>query len=106
MFLPRDTVVAGGCVKGSTEARGRCAPVFCWAEYLSRFSRCSYDAAMKKMAAVTPLAAWLACVGVFTAIDSRARAQGASTPVEPLHFHHVHLNSVNPDAGAEYYPKL
>src|SRR5262245_65049824 len=25
--------------------------------------------------------------------------------VEPLHFHHVHLNSVNPPAAAEYYPK-
>src|SRR5262245_46432569 len=25
--------------------------------------------------------------------------------VEPLHFHHVHLNSVNPSAAAEYYPK-
>ena len=26
-------------------------------------------------------------------------------PVEPLHFHHVHLNSMNPTAAAEYYPK-
>jgi hypothetical protein len=25
--------------------------------------------------------------------------------VEPLHFHHVHLNSTNPKAAAEYYPK-
>src|SRR5947208_4930788 len=25
--------------------------------------------------------------------------------VEPLHFHHVHLNSVNPSAAADYYPK-
>ncbi len=25
--------------------------------------------------------------------------------VEPLHFHHVHLNSVNPTAAAEYYSK-
>ena len=30
------------------------------------------------------------------------RAQGA---VEPLHFHHVHLNSVDPKAAAAYYPK-
>jgi len=28
-----------------------------------------------------------------------------SPQVEPLHFHHVHLNSVNPAAAAEYYPK-
>jgi len=26
-------------------------------------------------------------------------------PVAPMHFHHVHLNSVNPGAAAEYYPK-
>src|SRR5436190_5322843 len=25
--------------------------------------------------------------------------------VEPLHFHHVHLNAVNPTTAAEYYPK-
>ena len=25
--------------------------------------------------------------------------------IEPLHFHHVHLNSINPKAAAEYYPK-
>jgi hypothetical protein len=30
---------------------------------------------------------------------------GASSVVEPLHFHHVHLNSVNPAAAAAYYPK-
>ena len=33
-----------------------------------------------------------------------AQDRPAST-VEPLHFHHVHLNSVNPKAAAEYYPK-
>src|SRR4051812_9165514 len=31
-----------------------------------------------------------------------AQAPGA---IEPLHFHHVHLNSVNPAAAADYYPK-
>ena len=25
--------------------------------------------------------------------------------IEPLHFHHVHLNSVDPKAAAAYYPK-
>ena len=30
---------------------------------------------------------------------------GAQAPVEPLHFHHVHLNSVDPKAAAAYYPK-
>ena len=34
-----------------------------------------------------------------------AHAQEPPAKVEPLHFHHVHLNSVNPTAAAEYYPK-
>src|SRR5213593_321721 len=35
-----------------------------------------------------------------------ARGQGpATSTIEPMHFHHVHLNSVNPAAAAEYYPK-
>src|SRR5262245_47266430 len=29
----------------------------------------------------------------------------AASAVEPLHFHHVHLNSMDPKAAAEYYPK-
>jgi hypothetical protein len=34
-------------------------------------------------------------------------AQGApaAAAVEPLHFHHVHLNSTDPKAAAAYYPK-
>ena len=32
-------------------------------------------------------------------------AQERPAGVEPMHFHHVHLNSVNPAAAAEYYPK-
>src|SRR2546428_5180470 len=31
-------------------------------------------------------------------------AQGPATAA-PMHFHHVHLNSVNPGTAAEYYPK-
>jgi hypothetical protein len=31
--------------------------------------------------------------------------QAPPSGVETLHFHHVHLNSVNPKAAAEYYPK-
>jgi len=34
-----------------------------------------------------------------------AHAQDRPPAVEPLHFHHVHLNSVNPAAAAAYYPK-
>jgi len=34
-----------------------------------------------------------------------AQGQGQAPAVEPLHFHHVHLNSVDPEAAAAYYPK-
>ena len=36
-----------------------------------------------------------------------AHAQGAppAATVEPLHFHHVHVNSTDPKAAAAYYPK-
>jgi Glyoxalase/Bleomycin resistance protein/Dioxygenase superfamily len=34
-----------------------------------------------------------------------AIANAQAPAVEPLHFHHVHLNSVDPKAAAEYYPK-
>jgi glyoxalase/bleomycin resistance protein/dioxygenase superfamily protein len=34
-----------------------------------------------------------------------AHAQGQAGTLEPMHFHHVHLNSVNPAAAAAYYPK-
>src|SRR6201989_940984 len=33
------------------------------------------------------------------------RAQETARAVEPLHFHHVHLNSTDPKAAAAYYPK-
>src|SRR5438552_13012953 len=33
------------------------------------------------------------------------RAQAPATAIEPIHFHHVHLNAVNPAAAAAYYPK-
>src|SRR3954453_3119511 len=33
------------------------------------------------------------------------RAQDAPAKVEPLHFHHIHLNSTDPAAAAAYYPK-
>lgn len=35
---------------------------------------------------------------------SRATSAGATT-IAPMHFHHVHLNSVNPKAAAEYYAR-
>src|SRR5260221_7055534 len=34
-----------------------------------------------------------------------AQAPAASSAIEPLHFHHVHINSVDPKAAADYYLK-
>src|SRR5918911_652449 len=31
--------------------------------------------------------------------------QPTTSTIEPMHFHHVHLNSLNPAAAAEYYPR-
>jgi hypothetical protein len=49
----------------------------------------------------------VAAMAAATAIGltSGQRAHAQAGPIEPLHFHHVHLNSVNPKAAAEYYPK-
>src|SRR5262245_8984590 len=39
-------------------------------------------------------------------MNQSASAQAPVTPaIEPLHFHHVHLNSMDPKAAADYYPK-
>jgi hypothetical protein len=35
----------------------------------------------------------------------RAQDRPAPSTLEPIRFHHVHLNSVDPSAAAEYYPK-
>jgi catechol 2,3-dioxygenase-like lactoylglutathione lyase family enzyme len=43
---------------------------------------------------------FLTILTVFVAVHAQEPAK-----VEPLHFHHVHLNSVNPAAAAAYYPK-
>jgi hypothetical protein len=47
--------------------------------------------------------AFIAAAAVAVTPRSTALAQGGG--FEPLHFHHVHLNSTNPKAAAEYYPK-
>jgi hypothetical protein len=41
----------------------------------------------------------------FTLPRLHISAQAPGPAVEALHFHHVHLNSVDPKAAAEYYPK-
>ncbi len=53
-----------------------------------------------------------ACAAVLTAVlgvsimfSGPAMAQAPAPAIEPLAFHHVHLNSVNPSAAADYYVK-
>jgi hypothetical protein len=50
------------------------------------------------------------CVSAFIAgaavmLTGGAPVQAQAPAFEPLHFHHVHLNSVDPAAAAAYYPK-
>ena len=42
---------------------------------------------------------------VAAGIATLALSVSAQSAIEPLHFHHVHLNSVDPKAAAAYYPK-
>ena len=49
--------------------------------------------------------ALIVLVAVSIATFRPTHAQGRPTTIEPVHFHHVHLNSVNPRAAAEYYLK-
>jgi hypothetical protein len=43
---------------------------------------------------------------VFAWLAALVAAQDRPAPtIEALHFHHVHLNSMNPAAAAAYYPK-
>src|SRR5689334_6662339 len=65
--------------------------------------------AVKQIAVASLVVAPLAVTAARTSLRAQAPAaaapaQAAST-IEPLHFHHVHLNSMDPKAAAEYYPK-
>ena len=42
---------------------------------------------------------------IAAALAAAPHAQEKDTTVEPLHFHHIHLNSTDPKAAAAYYPK-
>jgi len=44
-------------------------------------------------------------VVIAAAAVAAPHAQDATAKVEPLHFHHMHLNSTDPKAAAAYYPK-
>ncbi|MFN7914118.1 MAG: VOC family protein [Vicinamibacterales bacterium] len=50
-------------------------------------------------------AAFAGAVLVLTGASIQAQGQPQAPAFEPLKFHHVHLNSVNPEAAAAYYPK-
>jgi len=58
---------------------------------------------------VTVRGAGAVLVAALTAVAfagvSSTLAQGSAAPPEPLHFHHVHLNSMDPAAAAAYYLK-
>jgi hypothetical protein len=66
--------------------------------------------AMKQIAVASLVVAPMAVMAARASL--RAQAPAAPAPatqggpaIEPLHFHHVHLNSMDPKAAAEYYPK-
>ena len=42
---------------------------------------------------------------IAAALSAAPHAQENAATVEPLHFHHIHLNSTDPKAAAAYYPK-
>ena len=42
---------------------------------------------------------------IAAALVAAPHAQEKAATVEPLHFHHIHLNSTDPKAAAAYYPK-
>jgi hypothetical protein len=58
-----------------------------------------------QVAAAAILALPLATLAPAPHAQSQAAQGQAASAVEPLHFHHVHLNAVDPKAAADYYPK-
>ena len=46
-----------------------------------------------------------AIIAMLTLASSPAFHARQGSPIEPLHFHHVHLNSMDPKLAAEYYLK-
>ena len=61
---------------------------------------------MRAIVRAATVSALVAGAAVAWSVPAPMQAQG-QTPaaIEPLHFHHVHLNSVDPEAAAAYYPK-
>ena len=47
----------------------------------------------------------LVAPAVASIVMNQQPASAQAPAIEPLHFHHVHLNSVDPKAASEYYPE-
>jgi hypothetical protein len=60
---------------------------------------------MRLSARVVPVLVAAAAIAAGATSRTIVSAQGPARTIEPLHFHHVHLNSVDPKAAAAYYPK-
>ena len=62
---------------------------------------------MKVIVRAATVAALFAAIAVMLGGGTamQAQAPAAAPAFEPLKFHHVHLNSVDPAAAAAYYPK-
>ena len=58
---------------------------------------------MKVIVRAAIIAAFVAAAWLMPGTRRPVHAQAPA--FEPLHFHHVHLNSVDPEAAAAYYPK-
>ena len=71
-----------------------------------RFARTNSVRALVPVALAASMAAAVALAPtVATRLEPIAHAQSRPAGIETLHFHHVHLNSVDPKAAAAYYPK-
>ena len=55
---------------------------------------------MKNIASALVIIAWVVFTATFRPVHGQERPAGQT--VEPLRFHHVHLNSVDPEKAAEY----
>ena len=60
---------------------------------------------MKPMARTAFLIVLIILMIVSMTMYRPVHGQERPATVEPMHFHHVHLNSVDPTAAAAYYPK-
>ena len=56
---------------------------------------------MKNITSALVIIAWVVFIANFRPVHGQERPAGQTT-VEPLRFHHVHLNSVDPEKAAEY----